>query len=52
MDDPAPIVVSSGDPRLQDLASNVLFNKVLCKVTPSTVEFVRKYLENQSKTLR
>lgn len=52
MDNPAPIVVSSGAPRLHDMAFNVFFNKVLCKSTPSTVEWMRERIDTQSKDTR
>jgi len=52
MDNPAPIVVSPGAPRLHDMAFNVFYNKVLCKATPSTVKFMREHMENQGEIIR
>ncbi len=50
IDNPGPIIVSPGC--LYDKAFNVFYEKVLCKVTPSTVELVREWIENQSKATR
>ena len=55
MDNPAPIVVLSGAPPLKELASKVLSKvlyKLFCKATPSTVELLRNYMENQGEPIR